>query len=199
MAAVQAELAKIGIAKTRTNEQQQYKFRGIDEVYNVIAPLFAQHGLLMIPRITERIVTERISGNNKALFVVTVKAEYDFVAVADGSSHSVGPFYGEAMDSGDKATNKAMSAAHKYAIFETFCVPVQGSPDADADDHDVKAELTAEQTASLTKLRDASLEGIKALETAWAAAGKHNRVALASHLDALKDAAAKAEGDSSAA
>lgn len=192
MLAVLRDLAQVGIGKTRKNEQQGYMFRGIDEAYAAAAPLFAKHGLLMTPHVLSREVTERISGSNKALFNVVVKAEYEFIAVTDGSQQKVGPFYGEAMDSADKATNKAMSAAHKYAIFETFVVPIAGMPDADGDSHDIKAELTADQAAMLNKLREASLEGIKSLETAWAAAGKENRVALASHLDSLKDAAAKA-------
>ena len=44
---------------------------------------------------------------------------------------------GEAMDSGDKATNKAMSAAYKYAAFQTFAIPTEGTPDADAETHEV--------------------------------------------------------------
>jgi hypothetical protein len=41
IAKVQAELARTGISKDRTNSQPgaNYKFRGIDDVYNVLAPL----------------------------------------------------------------------------------------------------------------------------------------------------------------
>jgi hypothetical protein len=60
-----------------------------------------------------------------------VEAEFDFVAASDGSKHTV-KTYGEAMDSGDKATNKAMSAAYKYAAFQAFCIPTEGDNDADA-------------------------------------------------------------------
>ena len=41
IAAVQAALAKHGIAKARKNAQQGYAFRGIDDVYCAIAPLLA--------------------------------------------------------------------------------------------------------------------------------------------------------------
>jgi hypothetical protein len=44
--------------------------------------------------------------------------------------------YGEAMDSADKATNKAMSAAYKYAAFLAFCIPTEGDNDADATTHE---------------------------------------------------------------
>src|SRR5689334_23141641 len=104
--AVQADLAKTGIAKDRKNEMQGYKFRGIDEVYNALAPLLAKHGLVVLPRVTGRECVERQSAKGAALFYVTVHAEFDFVAASDGSKHTV-VTYGEAMDSGDKATNKA--------------------------------------------------------------------------------------------
>ena len=67
----------------------------------------------------------------------TVEAEFDFVSACDGSKHTV-KTYGEAMDSGDKATNKAMSAAYKYAAFQTFCIPTEGDNDADAQTHEPK-------------------------------------------------------------
>ena len=35
------------------------------------------------------------------------------------------------MDSGDKASNKAMSSAFKYAFIETFCVPTEEDKDTD--------------------------------------------------------------------
>ena len=65
------------------------------------------------------------------MFYVTVEAEFDLVSADDGSKHTIRTF-GEAMDSGDKATNKAMSAAFKYAAFQAFCIPTEGDNDADA-------------------------------------------------------------------
>ena len=66
---------------------------------------------------------------------MTVEAEFDFVSADDGSVHTARTF-GEAMDSGDKATNKAMSAAYKYACFQTFAIPTEGDNDADATVHE---------------------------------------------------------------
>jgi hypothetical protein len=69
-----------------------------------------------------------------------VHAEFDFVSASDGSKHTVSTF-GEAMDSGDKATNKAMSAAYKYAAFQAFAIPTEGDNDPDNSTHEVKAKL----------------------------------------------------------
>lgn len=138
---VQADLAKTGISKDRTNSQPgaNYKFRGIDDVYNVLGPMLSKHGLCILPRMLSRDVVERRSAKGNALFYVTLEAEFDFVAVSDGSKHTVRTF-GEAMDSGDKATNKAMSAAYKYAAFQAFAIPTEGDNDADATTHEVASD-----------------------------------------------------------
>jgi hypothetical protein len=127
--AVQLALSKQGIGKDK--QGVGYKFRGIDDVYNAIAPLLAQNNLCILPRMTERSAMERTAKSGGALYFVTVKAEFDFVCALDGSMHTVCT-YGEAMDSSDKATNKAMSAAYKYACFQAFAIPTEGDNDADA-------------------------------------------------------------------
>ncbi|QNH66863.1 ERF family protein [Proteus vulgaris] len=141
---VAKEMAETGIKKGSKNQQQGFMFRGIDAVYNALAPALVKHGLLILPRIIERSVTERQTQRGGQLFYVVVKAEFDFVATEDGSKHTV-VTYGEAMDSGDKATNKAMSIAYKYAAFQAFCIPTEETAiDADAEIHNV-APRTAEQ------------------------------------------------------
>lgn len=137
ISAVARDMAATGISKDRKNVQQNFNFRGIDQVYNALAPALVNHGLLILPRMTERTATERINKNGTALFYVVVKADFDFVSTEDGSVHTV-TTYGEAMDSGDKATNKAMSIAYKYAAFQAFCIPTEETAiDADAEVHQV--------------------------------------------------------------
>jgi hypothetical protein len=129
---VQSDLAKHGIAKDRTNQQgNTYKFRGIDDVYNAISPLLAKHGLCILPRMISRQCLERQTAKGSAIFYVTVEAEFDFVSAEDGSKHTVRTF-GEAMDMSDKATNKAMSAAYKYAAFQAFAIPTEGDNDTES-------------------------------------------------------------------
>lgn len=148
ISAVAREMATTGISKDRRNQQQGFNFRGIDQVYNALAPALVNHGLLILPRITERTVTERINQKGTVLFYVVVKAEFDFVSIEDGSIHTV-VTYGEAMDSGDKATNKAMSIAYKYAAFQAFCIPTEETAvDADAEVHNVRPAIDADQILS---------------------------------------------------
>lgn len=156
--AVQAALSKTGIAKDRTNQQgASYKFRGIDDVYNAVAPLLAEHGLVIIPRMLTRSCEDRQSKSGGALFYVTVEAEFDFVCAEDGSK-AIARTFGEAMDSGDKATNKAMSAAYKYACFQTFAIPTEGDNDADAHTHEVAATKAANTPAKGKTVAAAKLD-----------------------------------------
>lgn len=149
IAAVSAEIAKTGIAKDSRNLQQGYAFRGIDAVYNALAPLLAKHKLVILPRILTRTSVERTSKSGTAQFYVTVEAEFDFVSARDGSTHTVRTF-GEAQDSGDKATNKAMSAAYKYAAFQTFCIPTEGDNDADAETPE-ESQPTPEKVTNIAR------------------------------------------------
>lgn len=167
---VAKDLAEQGISKDRRNAQQGFNFRGIDQVYNALAPALVRNGLLILPRITERTVTERTTQKGGVLFYVVVKAEFDFVSTEDGSVHTV-TTYGEAMDSGDKATNKAMSIAYKYAAFQAFCIPTEETAiDADSEVHQVASrspdEILADFTAQATDCQ--SVEDLKGIyKPAW--------------------------------
>lgn len=129
---VMAEMAKYGISKDRKNQQQGYSFRGIDDVYNALCPAMSEAGLCMLPRVINRTTSERPTQKGGVLFYVVCEVEYDLVSTEDGSRHTI-RVIGEAMDSADKATNKAMSAAYKYAAIQAFAIPVEGNPDADAE------------------------------------------------------------------
>jgi len=135
---VAQKMAAEGISKSRKNEKQGYHFRGIDEIYNALASHLAASGLVIIPRILSREFREVSTKLGGLMSYVIVEAEYDFVSAQDGSTHTA-RVIGEAMDSADKATNKAMSAAYKYLCLQTFCIPTEGDNDADAHTHERQA------------------------------------------------------------
>lgn len=134
---VMADLSKIGIGKDKTNAQQNFKYRGVDDVMNELSALLPKHGLLILPRVTKYQCIERVSGSGKPLFYTTLEVEYDFVGTEDGSKHTVGPMIGEAMDSGDKSANKAMAIAYKYVCCQAFCIPTEAVKDPDEEVHAV--------------------------------------------------------------
>lgn len=198
IARVSAEIAKSGISKDKRNAQQGYNFRGIDDVYNALAPILAAQGLVILPRIVDRSVVERTTQKGGVLFYVTIIAEFDFVAASDGSLHTVRT-YGEAMDSGDKATNKAMSAAYKYAAFQAFCIPTEGDNDADATTHEVSSApaIPLGYDQWLTDLESVSFNGTVELQAAWKASRADFRKYLTStnkeHWERIKAKAAENE------
>lgn len=157
---VVADIGKIGVSKSKTANTGgggSYKFRGIDDIYGAISPLLAKHNLVILPRFVGRQCDERTSNNGKVIFYTVVHAEFDLVSAIDGSIHKVTTF-GEAMDSGDKSTNKAMSAAYKYACFLTFCIPVEGQ-DSEQDTYEVQAvDIDVEAHKALDKLSGLTLK-----------------------------------------
>jgi hypothetical protein len=120
-------------------------------------------GLVILPRCVERIVSERETKSGGALFNVTCKVEFDLVSTEDGSKHTVST-YGEAMDSADKATNKAMSAAYKYLALLVFCIPTEASPETDADYS--TPEVAAKQPAQAKMLESVVADWLSAIGAA---------------------------------
>jgi len=112
-----------------------YKFRGIDDVYNALNPVMAELGIFIVPEVLDQKREERLSVNKSTLIYSIVTVKFTMFA-PDGSSVS-GITIGEGMDSGDKATNKAMSIAMKYFCFEVFCIPTEEMKDPDAEVHEV--------------------------------------------------------------
>ncbi|MCB2048692.1 MAG: ERF family protein [Novosphingobium sp.] len=131
ISAVSAEFAENGIAKLQVNQTDGYAYRSIDDVMARLAPLLVKHRLCILPRVLERTTGDRRAGDRSLLFGVCIKVAFDIVSVRDGSAHVI-EAYGEALDEGDKATAKAMSAAFKQAMFQTFCIPAPEIADADA-------------------------------------------------------------------
>lgn len=190
--AVQRELATVGITKDRRNTQQGYNFRGIDDVFNALSPLLAKHGLCILPRVTERDQVERQTAKGGTLFFVTVGMEFDFIASEDGSKHTIKTF-GEAMDSADKATNKAMSAAYKYAALQAFAIPTEADNDAEAHHHEVTPAMNVAELRERAVL--ACNGGTKTYAAFWTGLSKDERTAIGTEAHAdFKAKAAENDG-----
>lgn len=132
MSDVMKEIGFVG--KDQKNQAQGFKFRGIDQFVNALYPALCKHGVFMTPRCVkeEHELKEVMRSSGKAGVDkhVTLMMEYDFFA-EDGSKVTVGPVPAEGLDSGDKATNKALSAGLKYALIQTFSVPTEDMAEAD--------------------------------------------------------------------
>lgn len=157
--AVMEDLAKVGIGKNATNDEGQYKARGIEEVVRVLGGLLIKHRLIIIPRAIKRDYAERGTQRGGAITYVCVECEFDLVSVEDGSIHT-GRGFGEAMDESDKATAKAQTGAWKYFVLQCFCVPVEGQPDADL--HTPKATSKGiDKDANISPMASVAVEEIQ--------------------------------------
>ncbi len=96
-------------------------FRGIDEVMNELHDLFASNGVFILPEVLDYTVTEKVTGRGSILYYTRTKVKYHFMA--EDSSEVCTVNVGEAMDSGDKGMNKAMSSALKYALMQMLLIP----------------------------------------------------------------------------
>ena len=119
-----------GIAKGKINQQQGFKFRGIDDCYNELHVVFAKHGVYCTVDAGDDRTEERETKSGTRLIYRVIK--YRFTFWADDGSSVASLIVCEAMDSGDKAANKALSIGHKYALLTSFLIPVDVIEDADA-------------------------------------------------------------------
>lgn len=161
-AAIHGVMKDIGaIGKDSKNEQQGFMYRGIEAVMNALQPAMIKNDMFVVPELLEQKREERVTAKGASLIHSILKVRYDFIAVKDGSriSATVG---GEGMDTADKATNKAMSAAFKYACFQVFCIPTEEmkDPDADTPPPSVKKEEKHEFIALLDAEKEAEELGM---------------------------------------
>jgi hypothetical protein len=119
------------IGKDKVNTMQRFKFRGIDDVYNAIHSVMAKHGVFSVPEILDERSEERQTKSGGNLIYRILKIKYTFYAEDGSSVESV--VIGEGMDSGDKASNKAMSVADKYCLLQAFKIPTEETNDPDAE------------------------------------------------------------------
>lgn len=119
------------VGKNSRNEQQKFMYRGIDAVMNALNPVMTANRVFCVPEVLEQTREERQTRNGGNLIYSILKMRYTVYA-EDGSSINA-VVTGEGMDSADKSSNKAMSAAYKYAMFQIFSIPTEEMHDPDAD------------------------------------------------------------------
>lgn len=158
--AIPKVMADVGaVGKNNKNTQQNFMYRGIDAVMNALQPAMIKNKVFVVPTVLNEERTERVNKNGVLLFYTRLTVSYNFYA-EDGSFINA-VVVGEAMDSGDKATNKAMSIAYKYACFQVFCIPTEEMKDPDAECHEVKAKEQPVQTSAVIKCTPTDINALK--------------------------------------
>lgn len=137
------------IGKDKKNQQQGYSFRGIDDVYNELHPVFAKHNVFILPEVINIEREERQSKGGGLLLWTIVNMCFTFFC--DDGTCVTCKMTGEAMDSGDKGCNKAMSVALKYALMQMFLIPTEENKDPENETPEVKsaAQVRKEEALAL--------------------------------------------------
>ena len=143
LAAVMNDVTHVG--KEGKNSAQGYSFRGIDGVLNAVGPAFRRHGVIALPHVeqSEHHLVE-VGKNRTPMRQATVIVRYVFHGPRGDSLDCV--VAAEAMDSGDKATSKAMSVAHRTALIQALALPTH-EPDPDASSYERASAGTSDITA----------------------------------------------------
>jgi len=145
--AIMKEIKAIG--KDRKNEAQRYSFRGVDDVYNEAHDIFAKHKVFTVPTVIDSHHEERKSKSGGTLIYRIYTIKYTFYA-EDGSFIEA-TVMGEGMDTGDKAGNKAMSVAHKYALLQVLLIPTDEPKDPENESHQLNGTPKNQVKAKKTK------------------------------------------------
>lgn len=170
MAAILAELPAIG--KDSENTQQGFMYRSHDDVLNALNPLLAKYGVYIVPEVVERVTDRRETRSGSVMYEVNLLVRYSFIAL-DGS-WIAGSAWGEGTDSGDKATNKAMTMALKNMLAQAFAVSTQEAQGYDADGQ-TPEETVAAGTAARAQAR-AELQAEQEAAEAERAAKRRDRI-----------------------
>ena len=149
-AAIAGVINDIGVvSKDKVNKQQGFKYRSVDDVYSVLNPALAKNKVFILPEILDEVREIGTSRSGGRVTSVILKMKYTVYA-EDGSRIET-VLKGEAMDTGDKAINKAMAIAYKYLCFQLFCIPVEDMADPDAEVHDMDGKKAREKNAGKGK------------------------------------------------
>ena len=163
-ALIKANKAIGAIAKNNANQQQHFMFRGVDDVYNELHPILAECGIVIIPEVESYEISEKrtkkFDSNKQPYESVTLYTRATILHhfTAEDGSHVTTKVVGEAMDSGDKGMNKAMSIALKYALFQLFTIPTKEDKDPDATSYEIvpqEAQTAPVDTAYQSRVEDA--------------------------------------------
>lgn len=163
-AAVMADVQALGKNQRVDSGPARFNFRGVDDVMNAVGPALRTHGVSVVP-VQVHATAENVTTKSGAqMRNVTVFVQYA-INGPDGDSMP-GAAAGEAADSGDKATPKAMSVAFRTFLLQSLCLPTD-EPDPDTHQYERAPQETPEQMA-LRGIAQAADEAALGRVLAWA-------------------------------
>jgi hypothetical protein len=163
LAAVMADVRSI--AKKDFNDFHKFNFRGIDTVLEHVGPALRDHGIVPIPELREIQSDDLTAKDGKRKRGVTLTVAYTFYGPRGDSITTVVP--GEANDTEDKASSKAMSVAFRTALLQVLAIPT-GERDPHAGPRvSTKLARLREQAKKFAADRGWSFDELRADYTNW--------------------------------
>lgn len=158
------------IGKNKKSPGVTYAYRGIDDVMNELHPLLAKHGVVIVPEVVEQLRENRTTLKGNPIIYSIMKIKFHFIA--EDGSEVVATIIGEGMDTSDKASNKAMAIAFKYACFQVFCIPTEEMAKSDPDGYMTEPTLPAKDTLKRYIQNCDTMDDIRDLAANWGKAIK---------------------------
>lgn len=153
MAAITNELATVGKNLTvSTGKSGSYKAVSERDIIDAVKPLEAKHGVYSYPCQREVIESQLLesestyNGNTtkRTTFYERLRTVYRFVNVDKPEEYIDMVTYAEGIDSGDKASGKAMTYSDKYALMKAYKISTGDDPDEKASEETHYSRLASE-------------------------------------------------------
>lgn len=147
------------VGKDGFNEQQRYKFRGIDATVNAVGPALRKHGVIVVPELLDASWRDVQTVRGNPARECTVKVKYTFYSPYGEKLEVTVP--GESLDSGDKGAAKAMSVAFRTALLQALCIPTD-DPDPDSHSYERAAQAVPVSDEAAESARASAINSINA-------------------------------------
>lgn len=129
-----SKVGAIGKNKKVSGQGMNYSFRGIDDLMNATHPVFIECGITVVPEVIDVRQSFREVTNDYGRVTewerVMLTVRYTFSE--PGGTSVCATVVGSGLDNSDKASNKALSGAFKYALMQVLDIPTEDMEDGDS-------------------------------------------------------------------
>lgn len=150
------------------NKTASYKAVSEVDILNAVKPLEYKHGVYSYPHdtniINQEIVTTKTQYGDKDNYFIRLERIYRFVNIEDKTDFIEVKSYGDGIDTGDKATGKAMTYADKYALMKAYKISTGDDPDKEASEEAPKYQSKPQPISKATEKQIAMVKSLYSQE-----------------------------------
>jgi len=151
--AINAVMKEVGYVQKSRSGGLNYSFAGEAALIAALRPAMVEQNIYCFVMDVRDVETrEYTTGNGKPMVNVSLTANVCFTHAPSATSVIV-TARGEGSDSGDKANNKAMTGAYKYALRQTFLIETGDDPDDNHEERGSQSTHTPAQRTTVSQAR----------------------------------------------